>query len=270
MKRKNHLKTHSENQRGFSFLELVAATAIFIVLAGIIFSVLVQGQQRYETESGVMDSFQQASIAVDQIVRDVHSAGYPPTNAFTAAVAAANPNLIALPFGWTPSYPGTPCTIGGTCVITPSGFDLIVEADIGNGNGVEWIRYQLNGTTLMRGMAPKAVGADPAATTLPTLVPYVNNVMNNAPAAQMAQLRAVYPNLFPGNNPVPIFTYTCDAPNPNPPALCTTLATPNNTATYIRGVNIVLIVQSPTRDQKTGQLRAVTLTAQAARSNPNS
>src|ERR1700751_4823804 len=92
LKRKNHLKTHSRTQRGFSFLELVAATAIFIVLAGIIFSVLVQGQQSYETESGVMDSFQQASIAVDQIVRDVHTAGYPPANAYTTATAAAFPN----------------------------------------------------------------------------------------------------------------------------------------------------------------------------------
>lgn len=267
------MKTHSRTQRGFSFLELVAATAIFIVLAGIIFSVLVQGQQSYETESGVMDSFQQASIAVDQIVRDVHSAGYPPTNAYTTAVSAvpANDYLIALPFAWpAPSYPATPCTVGGTCVTTPSAFDLIVEADIGNGNGVEWIRYQLKNNTLWRGMAPKAFGADPAAQTLPTLVPYVDNVMNNASAAQMAQLQAVYPNLFPGNNPVPIFTYTCDAPNPNPPALCTTLAAPNNTVTYIRDVNIVLIVQSPTRDQKTGQLRAVTLTAQARRSNPSS
>jgi type II secretory pathway pseudopilin PulG len=260
------LKTQSNTQRGFSFLELVAATAIFIVLAGIIFSVLVQGQQRYETESGVMDSFQQASIAVDQIVRDVHSAGYPPTNNYTTAVAAANPNLIALPFGWMPTYPLTPCTVGGNCV-TPSAFDLIVEGDIGN--GVQWIRYRLVGTTLFRGVANK-VGLDPAAATLPNLFPYVDNVMNNAPAAQMAQLQAVYPNLFPGNNPVPIFTYTCDAPNPNPPALCSTLAAPNNTVTYIRDVNIVLIVQSPTRDQKTGQLRAVTLTAQARRSNPSS
>jgi type II secretory pathway pseudopilin PulG len=266
LKRKNHLKTHSRTQRGFSFLELVAATAIFIVLAGIIFSVLVQGQQSYETESGVMDSFQQASIAVDQIVRDVHTAGYPPANAYTTAAAAANPNLIALPFGWMPTYPLTPCTVGGTCV-TPSAFDLIVEGDIGN--GVQWIRYRLVGTTLFRGVANKG-GLDPVAATLPNLFPYVDNVMNNAPAAQMAQLRAVYPNLFPGNNPVPIFTYTCDAPNPNPPALCTTLAAPNNTATYIRDVNIVLIVQSPTRDQKTGQVRAVTLTAQARRSNPSS
>jgi type II secretory pathway component PulJ len=265
------LKTHSRTQRGFSFLELVAATAIFIVLAGIIFSVLVQGQQSYETESGVMDSFQQASIAVDQIVRDVHTAGYPPANAYNAAVAAANLNLIALPFAWpAPSYPATPCTVGGTCVTTPSAFDLIVEGDIGDGNGVEWIRYQLKNNTLWRGTASKFAGADPDATTAPKLLPYVNNVMNNAPAAQMAQLRAVYPNLFPGNNPVPIFTYTCDAPNPNPPALCTTLAAPNNTVTYIRDVNIVLIVQSPTRDQKTGQLRAVTLTAQARRSNPSS
>ena len=260
------MKTHSRTQRGFSFLELVAATAIFMALAGIIFSVLVQGQQRYETESGVMDSFQQASIAVDQIVRDVHTAGYPPANAYTAAVAAANPNLIALPFGWMPTYPVTPCTVGGTCV-TPSAFDLIVEGDIGN--GVQWIRYKLNGTTLFRGVANK-VGLDPAAATLPNLLPYVDNVMNNAPAAQMAQLQASYPNLFPGNNPVPVFTYTCDAPSPGAPALCTTLAAPNNTATYIRAVNIVLIVESPTRDQKTGQFRAVTLTAQARRSNPSS
>jgi type II secretory pathway pseudopilin PulG len=269
LKRKNHLKTHSRTQRGFSFLELVAATAIFIVLAGIIFSVLVQGQQSYETESGVMDSFQQASIAVDQIVRDVHTAGYPPANAYTSAVTAlpANANLIALPFGWTPTYPLTPCTVGGTCV-TPSAFDLIVEGDIGN--GVQWIRYKLTNTTLFRGVANKAVGLDPAAATLPNLLPYVDNVMNNAPAAQMAQLRAAYPNLFPGNNPVPVFTYTCDAPSPNPPALCTTLGAPNNTATYIRAVNIVLIVESPTRDQKTGQFRAVTLTAQARRSNPSS
>jgi len=269
------LKTHSRTQRGFSFLELVAATAIFIVLAGIIFSVLVQGQQSYETESGVMDSFQQASIAVDQIVRDVHTAGYPPANAYTSAVTAlpANANLIAWPFAWSPTYgptsanPGVPCTVGGTCV-TPSAFDLIVEGDIGN--GVQWIRYQLNGTTLFRGVANKGVGLVPATQTALNLLPYVDNVMNNAPAAQMAQLRAVYPNLFPGNNPVPIFTYTCDAPNPNPPALCSTLAAPNNTVTYIRDVNIVLIVQSPTRDQKTGQLRAVTLTAQARRSNPSS
>ena len=153
---------------------------------------------------------------------------------------------------------------------TPSAFDLIVEGDIGDGNGVEWIRYQLKNNTLWRGTAPKFAGADPDATTAPKLLPYVNNVMNNASAAQMAQLQAAYPNLFPGNNPVPIFTYTCDAPNPNPPALCTTLAAPNNTVTYIRDVNIVLIVQSPTRDQKTGQLRAVTLTAQARRSNPSS
>ena len=162
------MKTHSRTQRGFSFLELVAATAIFIVLAGIIFSVLVQGQQSYETESGVMDSFQQASIAVDQIVRDVHTAGYPPTNNYTTAAAAAFPNLIALPFAWpAPGYPATPCTVGGTCVTTPSAFDLIVEADIGNGNGVQWIRYQLNGTTLLRGMATKFAGLDPAATTAP-------------------------------------------------------------------------------------------------------
>jgi hypothetical protein len=80
--------------------------------------------------------------------------------------------------------PGSPCVIGTTCT-SPSGFDLIVETDIDpqNNNGVERVRYQLPAgtTTLLRGVASKALGMDPIAVTSATgMLPYVQNVMNNA------------------------------------------------------------------------------------------
>jgi hypothetical protein len=62
--------------------------------------------------------------------------------------------------------------------------------------------------------------------------------------------------MFPGNAPVPVFTYLYDAGQPQTP--------PN-----IREVNITLIVQAPTLDPQTQQPRVLTLTARARRIDPN-
>lgn len=265
--RPDKLSAERTSERGFSLLELAVATGVFTVLAAVIFSVLLVGMQRYQMESAVMTSFQQAGLAMDQIIRDAHSTGYPPINAYTTAVATASPALVAQPFGWTPAYPATPCTVGGTC-ITPSAFDVIFEED--TGTGVQWIRYQLQGTTLMRGTALKIAGLDPAAATAPSLTAYVDNVMNNATAAQMATIRAAYPTMFPGNAPVPLFTYTCDGAAGGAPGLCTGMAAPNNTVVYVRDVNIALVLQSDAPDPRTHRVRVVTLTGQARRINPSS
>jgi type II secretory pathway pseudopilin PulG len=257
MNRRNPTQEH-----GFSLLELLVATGIFIVLSGAIFGLLVMAQQRYQSETQVLDSFQQASLGMDQMVRDIHTAGYPPLNSFNQGIGCGNLTQIAWPFGYAPNYPnfaknpcpgfqGAACTVGGTCT-TPSAWDLIVEADVGN--GVQWIRYQLNGTTLMRGVAGK-VGVTPDATTALTLIPYVYNVMNNASAAQMATIKAAYPAMFPGNAPVPLFTYVYDGG----------VQEPEN----IRQVNINLIVQAASPDPKTGQVRVVSMTGQSRRINPS-
>jgi prepilin-type N-terminal cleavage/methylation domain-containing protein len=253
-------------EHGFSLLELLVATAIFIVLTGAIFGLLVMAQQRYQSETQVLDSFQQASLAMDQMVRDVHTAGYPPVNSFNQAVACGNLTQIAWPFAYAPNYPNYPanpcpafqgaaCTVGASCT-TPSAWDLIVEETADPAVGVEFIRYQLNGTTLMRGVLPKiaAAGAPDVATT-GILVPYVDNVMNNPSAAQMAAIQAAYPGMFPGNNPVPLFTYVYDGAAQEPE--------------NIRQVNIDLIVQAPSLDPKTRQVRIVSLTGQSRRINPN-
>jgi prepilin-type N-terminal cleavage/methylation domain-containing protein len=251
-------------EQGFSLIELLVATAIFIILSGSIFGLLVVAQQRFQNETQVLDSFQQASLGMDQMVRDIHTAGYPPVNSFNQAVGCANLTQVAWPFAYAPNYPnystnpcpalqGNACTVGGSCT-TPSAWDLIVEETTVQGGGVQWIRYQLNGTTLMRGVVAKT-GAAPATTTAGVLVPYVDNVMNNASAAQMATIKTAYPNMFPGNNPVPLFTYVYDGAAQEPE--------------NIRQVNINLIVQASTPDPKTGQVRVVTLTGQSRRINPN-
>ena len=246
-------------QRGTSAVEMMVVVLVFTLLTGAAFHLLNVSQQRYRMESDVLDSFQAAQVALDQMARDIHTSGYPPVNSFSsAAVANANVTLVAsTPFAWSPSYPNTPCTVGAGCT-TPNGFDLIVETDLDpqNNNGVEWVRYQLNGTTLFRGVAAKQAGADPAVVTQPTLVPYVDNVMNNASAAQIAQIQKSYPGMFPGGAAVPVFTYKYDSGQPNTP--------PN-----VREVNLTLIVQAQTLDPLTQQPRVVTLTARARRIDPN-
>jgi prepilin-type N-terminal cleavage/methylation domain-containing protein len=243
------------SDRGFSLMELMVATLLFTVIAGVVFSLLGLSMKRYQFEKDYLVAFQQASVAMDQITRDVHSTGYPPKNSFTTATATANPTKVANAFAFMPGYPAAPCTLG-VCT-TPGPYDLITEFDPGTGT-IQWVRYQLVGTTLMRGVTPKVTGTDPVTATnaAGVMVAYLDNVMNNPSAAQMTALQASNPGLFPGNAAVPVFTYT---PDPG------TASQPQN----IREVNVTLIVEDPRVDQVSKKLRIVTLTGQAARINPN-
>src|SRR6266850_1287582 len=160
-------------ENGYSLVELLVATVLFTIIAGTIFSLLFSAQLRYSSEGGLTTAFQQANVAIDQITRDIHSAGYPPPSSFGPGVAQTNPQLMALPFSWSPGYPNTPCTVNGSCGAVPGGYDLILETDTGDGNGVQWIRYSLQGTTLMRGMKQKIKFADPVASTAAdVMLPY--------------------------------------------------------------------------------------------------
>jgi type II secretory pathway pseudopilin PulG len=230
------MKERNGSVGGFSLVELLVGTVLFTIITGAVFSLLVSAQLRYRGESSVTEAFQQANVAIDQIVRDVHSAGYPPISSLQSAVSSAQPWNYALPFAWSPNYPGTPCTLGtgGNCVV-PGNNDLIVEAD--TGSGVQWIRYSLQNNTLMRGVTPKTKGGDPATSTSNDLVPYLDNVIN--PAS------------------VPVFSYGFDTP--------ASLSQPSN----IREVNITLVVQSAQPDPQTKQFRTITLTGQAIRFSPN-
>ncbi len=248
-------------QTGFTLVELMAALGIFLIICGAAFTLLGVSQKRYQSDSQVLNSFEEARFGLDQIVRDVNDSGFPPPNHFSAKSNANYNQYASSPFAWSPTnYPGTPCTIGtaggGTCA-TPGDFDLIVETDVNPqapNSQVVWIRYLLQNTTLFRGIANKsnAPGPDPAAALPPqNLVPFVGNVVNAAP---------------PGGVPVPIFSYTCDTPGGPQPC---TGAGGSNSPANIRDVAVTLIVQSSVPDSQTGQLRTVVLSGRGHRMNPN-
>ena len=276
--------TSKQQQQGFTLIELLTALGIFLVICGAAFTLLGSSQQRYQTESQVLTSFQEARLGLDQIVRDVNDAGFPPRT-FTDGDPT---HFASWPFAWSTGagYTVNPCQIGtaggGTCTTatdsSPGDFDLIIETNPNPQDPscapnckVQWIRYQLQGTTLMRAMVNKGpTGTDPDAATSPNLAPFVQNVVNNSTAAQIAQYQLTHPAMFPAGNPVPIFSYTCDTPSvpqPQPPP-CPGAGADNSPAN-IRDVMITLIVSAPTPDATTGVPRIVQLSGRGRRVNPN-
>ena len=257
-------------EAGFTLIELLVALGIFLLVCGAAFTLLGSSQQRYQTESQMLTSFQEARLGLDQIVRDVNDAGYPPPSFFDSS----RPDKSASsPFGWSPGYTVLiPCSIGINC-ISPGDFDIIIETNptpLDPSSKVQWIRYQLVGTTLMRGQADKIPSDDPVWDTSSKLVPFVQNVVNNVCPAQISQCQTAYPGLFPGGNPVPIFAYTCDtptAPQPQPPP-CPSAGADNSPAN-IRGVTVTLIVAAARPDATTGEPRLVQLSGRGRRINPN-
>jgi type II secretory pathway pseudopilin PulG len=234
------MKQQGNPANGYSLVELLVATVLFTIIAGSVFSLLLSAQLRYRGESDVTTAFQQANVAIDQITRDVHSAGYPPPSSFAAGVVQGKPQLLAVPFSWSSGYPNTPCTVGSSgCGAVPGEYDLILESDLGDGKGVQWIRYSLDGTTLKRGIFPKSASDPVSSTSGDVLVPYLDNVLN-------------------GSQGVAIFSYSGDV-NSVGPLL----------SSDIQKVDIKLIVQSAEPDPQTHQFRMITLTGQAVCFNPN-
>jgi prepilin-type N-terminal cleavage/methylation domain-containing protein len=285
------MKSAAGNRRqpGFTLIELLVALGIFLVITGAAFTLLGTSQKRYQTESQVLNSFQEARLGLDQIVRDVNDAGYPPPIFFASG---APQNSTSWPFAWSASsgYPSTSCQIaigvGGNCTTATAGdtapgdFDLIIETNSGQlGNPVQWIRYQLQNTvplpTLMRSANNKPLApGDPDTNSAAQLVPFVQNIVNtqvvqNVTNPQVAQYQAAYPGVFPGGAPVPIFSYTCDNALPPPQTvLCAGAPASTNSPTNIRDVMVTLIVAAPLPDATTGQPRVVQLRGRGRRVNP--
>jgi prepilin-type N-terminal cleavage/methylation domain-containing protein len=279
------LTTVHKLQRGFTLIEMLTALGIFLLITGAAFTLLSSSQQRYQTDSQVLTSFQEARLGLDQMVRDINDSGFPPPTFFDSS----HPLQSAIsPFAWSPGYTvPNPCQIGtgggGTCV-TPADFDIIIETNPNPQDPsclpncpVQWIRYVLppGSTTLMRGVVSKAsLSAEPAyETSQPgVLVPFVQNVVNNICPPQLASCQTAYPLIFPGGTPVPIFNYTCDTPSAPlyPLPQCASLGpVADNSPLNIRDVAITLIVAAPLPDATTGAVRLVQLSGRGRRVNPN-
>ena len=255
-------RSHSA-QRGFTILEMLVAMGIFLIICGVMFELLDLSQKKYNSETQLTAAFQDARLAMDQIVRDFNVSGYPPQDMFS--VLPPTPQSYAsTPVAWSPNYPLTPCPIS-SCA-TPGDYDLIVETRMSTDTNVSWVWYHLDPTTsiLYRAVVQKQSG-DPLAVVQSSgqQVAFLANVVNNS--SDMASIRAQYPSMFPGGLPQPIFQYACDTPTG---AMACSLAGANNSPKHIRDIDITLIVLTPQRDLQTQQLKLVELNGRGHRVNP--
>ncbi|MFQ5926807.1 MAG: PilW family protein [Terriglobia bacterium] len=246
---------HSRNPRGlpapqagFSLIEMMMVLVIFMVVSAAVFGLLNIAQVRYRAEQEFVDAFQGARLAVDQIAREIHLAGYPPPSTYTNA--PANPATAPVDPRYALGFFGLPfqtCQVG-MCAV-PSGWDLVIEADLDPGvppavptEQVEWIRYWLvpdpggQTSTLMRAVVGKAAGGNP--TTVPGS-PFIEGVLN-----------------VPGVPGDEIFRYVCDP--------LVAFCSPQD----IVEVQIVVRARSMRRDIQTQQFRELTLQGIGRRINP--
>lgn len=254
------MSRQTHNASGFTLVELMVSTAIFMVICAAMFGLLQISQQKYVTETQMSGAFQEARLGMDQIVRDINSAGYPPPSMFSNL---SNPlNYAAAPVAWSPNYPNTDCQIG-ICA-TPTDQDLIIETN--TGSGMVWIRYQFNQAqgVLYRGVVPKVSGDPLAAFTGPGIMtPLVNYVMNYPTAAQLAQITTDYPTMLPLGSQA-MFVYSCNTPAGSVP--CASAGTFNK-ASLITDVDVTLIVQTPQPDAQTHALKLIELTGRGHQTN---
>src|SRR5713226_7557502 len=65
-------------QHGFSMIEMLIAVGLRTAVLGVVVKGMTDMQRRSFSESSKMDSVQDTRDFIDQMVRDVHSVGYPP------------------------------------------------------------------------------------------------------------------------------------------------------------------------------------------------
>jgi prepilin-type N-terminal cleavage/methylation domain-containing protein len=143
------MKTMKRSQRGFSLLELIIVLSILTVVMAGIFGMMDAAQKRYAVEDTKLDLQQESRQFLDQIVRDLHQAGFPnsrmydtaPPNGATAAKVAVG-------------------------LVRVSATDIIFEGDVDGNGTVNVVRYQVvpeSGSacpcTLRRSQEPKTEGA---------------------------------------------------------------------------------------------------------------
>jgi len=151
-------------QSGFSLVELILSVAILSIVMAVIVDGIGMMQKRNAVEVNKVDLTQQAREFMDQIVNDVHQAGYPGLNMFDPLTLTS----------------ATDCTLDlnlACGLISVSSTAIQFEGDV-DGTGVSEVYIQLSSGScpckLQRGTVLKSVGGTPPFYT------EVDNVMNSA------------------------------------------------------------------------------------------
>jgi prepilin-type N-terminal cleavage/methylation domain-containing protein len=80
----------NSKQSGFSLVELLIALAVMSIVIGVTLNGVNRAQKRNASESMKLDMTQQAREGLDQIVRDLHQAGYPSPSMYASVTSGGN------------------------------------------------------------------------------------------------------------------------------------------------------------------------------------
>ena len=216
------IRQNYASQRGFSLLELMVSMAILTVVLGVVTEGMNTMQARNAVESNKVDLTQESRQFMDQIINDIHQAGFPRITLFDPATLVAS--------GTTTACASDNNVACGLLSITSQ--QVVFEGDV-DSTGVSVVTLNLvvpnSGCpcTIQRGTVPKSVGGTPAYYT------EVNNVMNQ-------NIFTAYDNL--GNSvSLPISSQAY------------------NNSYDVQAIGITLYVRAAQPDAKTGAYPTVTM-----------
>ena len=158
------------SQRGFSLLEMITVVAILTLVMGAVFKQIITVQQRYRGEETKLDIAQESREFLDQLVRDLHQAGYPTRKIYAVGVLAS------------PAINDQRVAAG---LVKYAYNDLWFEGDVDGDGQVEVVRYTLSapgGTcpcTIQRSQATKLNSTAPLSQPATNYATELQDVINS-------------------------------------------------------------------------------------------
>lgn len=114
-----------KRQQGFSLIELLTVVVILMLVVGVVFQQIDLVQKKSRVEDTKMDLTQESREFVDQMVRDLHTSGYPNQKMYQRGVVTTSDGRYAV----------------GLVQVTPTW--LWFEGDVDGTGQVSSIQYQL-------------------------------------------------------------------------------------------------------------------------------
>ncbi len=247
-------------QHGFSLLEMLIVVAVLTTVLAMVFSDISSSVQLYRTEESRLDITQETRDFLDQVIRDLHTVGYPNLHMYNNSPSA---------LGATPSNSHL-LAVG---LVAVSSTDIWFEGDVDGSGQVRSVRYTLQSNggscpcTLMRSYTVKVDGApDSQAVVYETEIQNVVNSTGGAGAYPIAG-NTKFPNslvandtLYAGYKTAPLFTYSDqNGAVINVPADLSggNLALGEAAVANVRNIGVIINVLSQYPDPRTQLLQAV-------------
>jgi Tfp pilus assembly protein PilW len=168
---------------GFSLVELLIALIVMMLVVGVTLNGVNRVQKRNQSEAGKLDMTQQAREGLDQMVRDLHQAGYPSAIMYPPSTWADHPEQYA---------------VGIKSLTAGPQSDIQFEGDVDGIDGVEDILYEtvpVTGTScpcfIRRTISQKNVGGAKTSTVIENVASFSLTAYDITGAAVSLPLDAI-------------------------------------------------------------------------------